>query len=403
MKIVFVIPMGIERPSGQRYFNIARGLVAQGHSVRILALHPDLEHCPQRRFGAHGVEVWYMGQMHAKKRGTAPVRFSPLQLLRVVLASTLGLVRGILASPADVYHLGKPQPINGLAALIGINLLRGQSFYVDCDDDEVQSNRLTSGWQRGVFAFWQRLIVERAAGSTVNTLFLRERNLQIGRGPVVYVPNGVDLERFASPPRAEVEGLRQALQLDGRRVIAYVGTLSLQNHPVDLLLDAFVSVHQRFPDTTLLFIGGGEDLPLMKERAERLGLADAVLFTGHVDQRGLPSLMALADITADPVHDDEVARARSPLKVFESLALGIPVVTADVGDRNLLLDGGKAGILVKAGHVPSLAEGMERLLSDEDMRHEMAMRSGCFVRSHYSWSHLAQTWAHLYDARSGNV
>ena len=318
----------------------------------------------------------------------------------MVLASTLGLVRGILASPADVYHLGKPQPINGLAALIGIDLLRRQSFFVDCDDDEVQSNRLTSGWQRGVFAFWQRLIVARAAGSTVNTLFLRERNLQIGRGPVIYVPNGVDLERFAQPPAAEVEGLRAALQLDGRRVIAYVGTLSLQNHPVDLLLDAFVSVHRRFPDTTLLFIGGGEDLPLVKKQAERIGLSDAVRFTGHVDQRGLPSLMALADISADPVHDDEVARARSPLKVFESLALGIPVVTANVGDRSLLLDDGKAGILAPPGDAVALAVGLSTLLADDDARLAAGEHGRQHVGTHYAWPTLAAQWAILYAPES---
>ena len=260
------------------------------------------------------------------------------------------------------------------------------------------SNRLTSGWQRGVFAFWQRLIVARAAGSTVNTLFLRERNLRIGRGPVVYVPNGVDLERFAQPPTAEVEGLRASLAVGpDRRVIAYVGTLSLQNHPVDLLLDAFASVHQRFPDTTPALHrrrrGSAVDA---RNGPKSLGLSDAVRFTGHVDQRGLPSLMALADITADPVHDDEVARARSPLKVFESLALGIPVVTADVGDRSLLLDGGKAGMLVAPGDAVALAAGLSTLLADDDARLAAGEHGRQHVCAHYAWPTLAAQWATLY-------
>jgi len=42
--------MGIERPSGRRYLNIARGLVHTGHTVRILALHPDFANCVVRRF-----------------------------------------------------------------------------------------------------------------------------------------------------------------------------------------------------------------------------------------------------------------------------------------------------------------------------------------------------------------
>jgi len=82
MKLVFIIPIGIERPSGRRYFCIARELVRRGHGVRILALHPDLANCPRRRFIRAGVEVWYVGQMHARKSESVPGRFTPLQLLR---------------------------------------------------------------------------------------------------------------------------------------------------------------------------------------------------------------------------------------------------------------------------------------------------------------------------------
>src|SRR6185369_7480958 len=92
MRIVFLLPMGIDRPSGSRYFNLARELVRRGHAVRMLALHPDFAACAERRFVREGVEVWYVGQMHARKSGSVPIRLSPLQLLGVVIASTLGMI-----------------------------------------------------------------------------------------------------------------------------------------------------------------------------------------------------------------------------------------------------------------------------------------------------------------------
>jgi glycosyltransferase involved in cell wall biosynthesis len=363
--------------------------------VRILALHPDFAGCRTRRFVRDGVEIWYVGQMHTRKSSSLPVRFAPLQLLRALIGSTLGMLWGIICSPADVYHLGKPQPVNGLAALVGVMLLRRRRFYVDCDDDEVAGNRLTAGWQRAVFGFWQWLLPRLAAGNTVNTQFLAERLRYAGVKKVAYVPNGVSLERFARPPEAVVGALRAALSLKGRRVVAYAGTLALQNHPVDLLLDAFAHIAGEQPDAALLLIGGGEDLPQLRQQVDRLGLRDRVYFTGQVPRHNVPAYLSLAELSVDPVRDDVVARARSPLKICESMALGVPVVTGDVGDRKTLLDGGQAGVLVRPSDPTALAEAIVALLADEPRRRALVEAGLRHVRR-YTWDLLAQQWEQVY-------
>lgn len=400
MRITFLIIMGIERPSGRRYFNIARELAREGHQVRILALHPDLAACPQRRFVRDGVEVWYVGQMHARKSASVPGRFGPLQLLRVLVGATLGMLWGLVCSPADAYHLGKPQPVNGLAALLGVALLRGRRFYVDCDDDEVHSNRLTADWQRAVFAFWQRLLPRCAAGVTVNTRFLAERMRNDGIAHVVYVPNGVSSAWFEQPDPRVLAGLRGAFGLAGRRVVAYAGTLALQNHPVDLLLDAFARLAEHAPDTVLLLIGGGEDLPTLRQQAHTLGLEDRVYFTGQIDHHRVRSYLALAAVSVDPVYDDATARARSPLKLFESMALGVPVLTGAVGDRAALLDEGRAGVLVRPGDAAALAVALRDLLADEPRRRALAVAGRRYVER-YTWQHLAAAWAQVYEHPGG--
>jgi glycosyltransferase involved in cell wall biosynthesis len=401
MRVTLLITMGIERPSGRRYFHIARELVRRGYAVRVLALHPDLASCTQRRFVRDGVEVWYVGQMHARKSGSQPSRFGPLELLRVLVASTLGMIWGVLCSPADAYHLGKPQPVNGVAALIGIMLLRRRRFYVDCDDDEVGSNRLNAGWQRAVFAFWQWLLPRLAAGVTVNTCFLAERMRGSGVGKVVYVPNGVDTERFTRPEPAVVAGLRAALGLCGRRVVAYAGTLALQNHPVDLLIDAFARVAAEQLDAALLLIGGGEDLPALRQQVATRGLEERTRFTGQVPPQSVAAYLALAELSADPVCDDAVARARSPLKIVESMALGVPVVTGDVGDRALMLDDGRAGLLVRPGDAEALAAAIGELLTDEAGRQQRALASQRHVQQ-FAWPVLAATWERIYTMTSSN-
>lgn len=396
MRIVLLITMGIERPSGMRYFFLARELVRRGHQVRILALHPELATCTRRRFVRDGVEVWYVGQMHARKEGSTPQRFSPLHLLWTVILSTLGMLWGIIRSPADVYHLGKPQPINGVAALIGVLLLRRQRFYVDCDDDEAHSNRFVADWQRVVFAFWQWLLPRLAAGVTANTMCTAQRLHCQRIAPISYVPNGVADEHFCSPPTATVEALRCSLGLENRRVIAYVGTLALHNHPVNLLLTAFAQIAEAYPDVVLLLIGGGEDIQTLREQSVALGLTQRVLFTGHIPHECVRFYLSLALLSVDPVLDNAVARARSPLKIFESTALGVPVITGNVGDRAALLADGQAGVLVCPNDPTALVQGICALLDDPSRRAALAEAGRRYIREHYTWRILAARWESVY-------
>ncbi|ABX05990.1 MAG TPA: glycosyl transferase family 1 [Herpetosiphon sp.] len=398
-RVVFLITMGIERPSGQRYFNLAKELVRQGDQVRILALHPDLEQCQQRRFVQDGVEIWYVGQMHSRKRHGEVLPFSPLQLLAVLIRATLGMLWAILCSPAEIYHLGKPQPVNGLAAILGVLLGRGQRFWVDCDDDEVGSNRLTNQAQRMVFGFWQWLLPRLAQGVTVNTQALAARMLAARVANIVYVPNGVDLSLFQAPEPAVLAGLRTSLGLDGMQVIAYVGTIALHNHPINLLLEAFDQQLKHDPLIRLVLVGGGEDLGYVQTWIRDHGYHDRIFCLGHQDRRSIPMWMALANVTVDPVYDDMVAQARSPLKLFESLALGIPPVTGDVGDRRLVLNFAADRLIAPAGDALALAQTLQAVLATWSTTN----RQACFERAtDYAWSALALRWRAGYEESYAN-
>ncbi len=396
MKIVFLLTVGLERPSGLRYAGLARGLARRGHKMTVLALHPDFDQARPRRYRSDGVDVHYVGQMHARKVGSAPGRFSPLRLLSVVVRSSAALAWAAAAADGDCIHLGKPQPINGMAALLA-SRVRPRPLYLDCDDYEAGSNRFSADWQRALFAWWEDRIPTRAAGVTVNTAFLAERvaGLGVAREHIVHVPNGVDLQTFRPQPTVLVDALRTAMGLRGRRVVAYVGTLSLQNHPVDLLLDAVPALVRREPRLLLLLVGGGEDLSKLQQRVSADHLQSVVRFTGHVSRSLLRVLLGVAEVTVDPVKDDAVARARSPLKIFESLALGVPVVTADVGDRRMLLADGRAGELVRPGDPSALAEGISHLLEDEPALRTKGERARAHVRA-YDWDNLAGRFETVY-------
>ncbi|MCA1553208.1 MAG: glycosyltransferase, partial [Chloroflexi bacterium] len=108
-----------------------------------------------------------------------------------------------------------------------------------------------------------------------------------------------------------------------------------------------------------------------------------------------PRYLCAADCSVDPVYDTPASRSRSPLKIVESMALGVPVVTGDVGDRREMLANGGAGVLVHAGAAQALARGVLRVLCDGHLREQLA----CGARARaaaYDWAMLAPRWAQVY-------
>jgi glycosyltransferase involved in cell wall biosynthesis len=398
MKIAFAMPMSAESPSGLRYFGLAKALAQRGHKVTLLALHHDLKHETPRHLEQGGVQIRYTGQMLVRKVGSQKLYYSTSALLRVATISTYRMFFEAARLKYDLIHLGKPQPVNGLAGLLGGRLWRGRPMYVDCDDYEAESNRFTSDWQRQVVTLFENGLPRLAKGLTVNTHFSQDRYIRLGIGPerIAYIPNGVDRERFTAPPPKQLASLRHRWELEGRQVIGYVGSMSLANHAVDLLLKSFCHLQTQHPAVVLLLVGGGEDLEKLQAQASALGLEDDVRFVGRVPPQGVPAYLALADVTVDPVHDDLVARARSPLKIVESLAMGTPVVTGDVGDRREMLAGGAAGVLVAPGDAQALARGLAHILSNKDVA-EALSREALAQREYYYWDRLVKRLIQLYE------
>jgi glycosyltransferase involved in cell wall biosynthesis len=401
MRIAFLLPMSLESPSGLRYSGMAKALQERGHQVTVLALHHDLESVRSRYLEVGGVQLHYVGQMHVRKVGNHKSYYSPTQLLRVALVSTWQLMKWAACMECDLVHLGKPQPINGLAGLLGGRLLRRRPLFLDCDDYEAVSNRFANPWLRRVIILFEDGLPRFTSGLTVNTRFSQARYVQLGVDSrrIAYVPNGIDRARFEIPTSSHVEALRRRWEVQGRKIIAYIGSMSLTNHSVALLLNSFALLLSRHQNVVLLLVGGGEDYDALQDQAKSLGLDRVVRFVGRVPPADTPAYFALADVTVDPVHDDLVARARSPLKIVESLAVGTPVVTGDVGDRRDMLADGEAGILVKAGDAHALAEGMTQVLENPDLAESLS-QTALVQREGYYWENLIDPVIALYEGAS---
>lgn len=372
MHITFLLNQELEGASSLgRHFPLAKELVKLGHQIRILATHPNYDAVVERHFWRDGVEIYYVGQMHVRRSGNRKTYLSQRALLGATVSSMWRMLRLATRLPTDAYQICKAQPVNGMVALLA-RLRRANPMYLDSDDYEVEFNRFSAAWQRMIVAGFERYLPRVAHGVTTHTRFNVERNISYGVPPtrVLYVPNGVDRERFSQVTEEKARALRYELGLQNSKVVVYVGNLSLTNHPLELLLQAFAQVRQQVPATELLLVGGGEDYDTLQGQITAMGLSGSCRLVGRVAPGQVPVYLKLADVSVEPVEDDLVARARSPLKVFESMAVGTPVVAGDVGDRREIL--GEAGVLVSPGDAGALAEGLLALIQDPAMRQRMS-------------------------------
>ncbi len=369
MRLVFLLPQSLDDPSGSgRYWPLAKELARLGHDVTMLCLHPDLAHCRPPTFTREGVRVQYVAQMHVRKSGGTKSYFPAWKLPWVAVRGAMSMAQALRQTEADACFIAKAQPINSLASLSQPRWWRAGRVHLDSDDYEAGSNNFQGAWQRRLVAAVEDSVSRSASVITTNTSFTAHRlgRLGVPTERVFIVPNGVDRDRVRSVPEALPGELRQRHGLQDHPLMVYVGSLSLANHALDLLLAAMALACRHRPDLRLAIVGGGEDCQRLKEMASNLDLAEPVLFVGRVDPVEALAWLGAADLAVDPARDDPAHQARAPLKLVEAMAMSTPCLTADVGDRMATLGGGEAGYLVPAGDPEAMAAGLLTALAHPD-------------------------------------
>jgi len=390
-KITFLLSQSLESPSGLgRYGPLAKELAKLDHNVGIIALHPAFDDLNSKDIEYDGVRLQYVAQMHVRKTGSTKSYFSNAQLLKITWLATWRLSKAALASKSDLIYVGKPHPMNSIAGLFA-RLFNRSKLILDCDDFEAASGRFNSRWQKSIIAWFEKWMPHRAEFVTTNTHFMQDKLTAWGvsNDKIFYLPNGIDRDRFTASDPDELNSLREEMGLTGKSVIGYIGSLSVPSHPVDLLLEAFKILLNQEGQSILMLVGGGEDLQSLKNQASRLGILNSVKFCGVIPPQSVGSYYSLADVSVDPVNDDDGARGRSPLKLFESWACGIPFVCGDVGDRRILLGDPPAGVLSRPGDPESLAKSIHSILINPEKAKELRQRGFERVNS-FTWDKLAK-------------
>lgn len=169
------------------------------------------------------------------------------------------------------------------------------------------------------------------------------------------IPIGVDVDAIASQPK------RDSNDLNGLSLI-YAGSLG-EHYDLDTVLD----VVSAMPEVRLTIAGRGPAEQRLRKRAEMLS---NVTFAGAVHADELPNLYAAAGAGLAPYGAGSTVAL--PLKLFDYLAAGLPVITSLGGEAGELIDDAGAGVRYTPGDAASL-RGAISALADPHRRGEMAI------------------------------
>jgi len=203
--------------------------------------------------------------------------------------------------------------------------------------------------------------------------------------------NGVDVERFGRGVTGAAE-VRQRYGLMGSPVIGFVGSLKGW-HGTANLIRAITLIARERDDTDLphlVIVGDGPERSLLESLAREEGIAHLTTFTGSVNHDEIPAYIAAMDIVTAP-YDELPAHYFSPLKLFEYMASGRPIVAAGIGQIVTCIRDRETGLLYRPGDVACLAEKLTQLLDDPAMAQAMGRAAQRVAREHHSWSNNART------------
>jgi len=224
------------------------------------------------------------------------------------------------------------------------------------------------------------------------------------RGKTHVVPNGVNPGRFPPDLKATCPAPT------GTFTVGFVGSMKPW-HGLDQLLEAFALFERRLPGNRLLMVGDGVGRAQLATVAEARGLGKAVQFTGAVPAAEVPGFLASMDVGVAPYPQQEDFYF-SPLKVYEYMAAGLPVVASRIGQLKKLIEPERTGLLVPPGDVQALATALERIRSEPDLRHRLGQTARAKVLRDHTWDGAVEailrlagidTGGHLKGSRHAHV
>ena len=214
------------------------------------------------------------------------------------------------------------------------------------------------------------------------------------KGPIAVIKNGVDLSRFASDPAA-ADAFRAEHGLTGKFVASYVGTHGLA-HGLQAVIAAAERLRDR-DDIAFLMVGGGAQRDTIKTIRDAKGLTNIVMLD-QLPKAAMPAVWGASDAALVLLKRVDTFKTVIPSKMFEAMALGVPMILGVEGEAKALMEAGGAGIAITPEDDAELATAILRLADDRALGRQIGASARAFVRAQFDRESLAHAYLAEFEA-----
>lgn len=376
MKIAFTTTVSFNSSSMiGRVIPLAHELSTK-HEIHILYMDESQTKSVDPTFKSHSI-----GVLPFTRTPNGKIRLQGWRLMTRLLTAALHTTQVLFRVSPEVVVIVKSQPHNVLGASLWHLFNPRAKIILDVDDFELTANVLTSLSQRAVFHWAERRATSLADHITAATPFLADHFSQLDdRKKVTLIPTSIQAA-WHSP-----------LIPSDQPQLLYVGSLSrTSGHRIDLLLPILKAVKAIVPTVRLTIAGTGDDEKYLQEECKKENLSNAVTFTGRFVPNTLKPHLTTNTVMLDPVDTSITERAKSSFRVALAAALGMPVVTSNVGIRPYLLPASlHTKYFAAPANVAEYAKKIVALLNETptaSVRAELRQHAG-----RHSWVTLAKKY-----------
>lgn len=202
-----------------------------------------------------------------------------------------------------------------------------------------------------------------------------------------WLPNGVDLNYY-NPDVIQDSGFRKKHNIaNDTFLILYAGIIGLAQG-LDVILQAALSMKDK--NVVFVLLGNGPEKPRLMEMAQTEGLSN-VIFIDSVSKKEMPSVLKASDASVIPLRKLELFKGAIPSKIFECLAMKLPIILGVDGEaRELFIEKGKCGLYFEPENHIELCAQINLLLNDVELCRSLGENGRKYVNENFNRDKIAE-------------
>lgn len=271
----------------------------------------------------------------------------------------------------------------GLVAVLVTRLMR-KPISILCTSHGGDLYGLNSGFLKKLKIY----VLNQVDKITVVSQAMKQEMLKLGisEDKIQVISMGVDL-RNTFVPNPQIQKIKKSVLFVGRLV---------EKKGIFYLLEAFEKILKKYPESMLSIVGSGTDEIQLKQQAKTLHIDQNVKFLGSVENSHLPLLYQQHEIVVFPsIIGKDGDREGFGLVLVEALGCECAIIATDLPAMQDILTDQQNALIVPQKNVAKLADKLEQLFENAQLRKNLGKKGRAFVLQHYDWEIITNRYDDL--------